>query len=92
MVQVLESPLSVNYHHYPKITETRTCPCDLYQLPLASGSASQEVRLRGKIGTPRGDSNFACPGLRSTADFLACPSPSWPIWSPDTASYVPVRH
>lgn len=37
--------LSISYHRHPKITETGTGLCNLYQFPLAWGSASHTVYL-----------------------------------------------
>lgn len=55
MVQVLESPLFISYYHQPKITDTSTHPCDLYQFPLASGA------LPAKRCTPM--ARQACQGM-----------------------------
>lgn len=54
MVQVLGSPLFISYYHQPKITDTGTHPCDLYQFPLASGALpAKRCTPYGKTGMPR---------------------------------------
>lgn len=95
MVQVLESPLFINYHHYSQDHGNRhslTCViCSSSYWPQSlcppRGHPAPDRHIQGW------QSIFACPGLGNTAKFLLLAhSASWPTPSPDTLGYIPVRH
>lgn len=44
--------LSTSYHRHPKITTTGTGLCDLYQFPLAWGSASAQCTSEARQACP----------------------------------------